>query len=209
MKRPYEAAFRTLSNDHCPAMTLPPELWREIANQLIPIYPIRQVNYGRGPHSWSSLASLSRCCRFLHQTVNDTLYGDHGAFVFDIAPENSLPLFLFRLSAGSLSKIRTVEINYTGRYPSRIRDISPGLDLLLQCRSLRSLRITGLPGRVPLQHILECFRLQSCELLYGLDQAKWPRLNQETVSRATSSEPRTRKEQKRINETKARKVRFI
>ena len=152
---------------------------------------------------------MSRYCQSLNQTVSDTLYRGNNAFVFNIAAEDSLPFFLSRLSTGNISKIKSVEIYYNGRYPTQISDIGPGLDLLLQCSSLRSLRILGLPGHVPLQHILQCFRLQSCELLYSFDQVKWPQLKPETVSRVISSEPHTRKEQKRITETKARKVRFV
>lgn len=205
MKRPYDTAFaRASSSGHCAALTLPPELWFEVMKHLSPTSPVKHVRYAEGPHPWSTLASLARCCHFLNQLASDVLYEQEAPFVFDVAAEDSLPLFLIRLSDIHIVRIKSVEINYTGHY--QVRDISVGLDLLLKCTSLQSLKIVGLPGHLSLQRILICFRLQSFEPRYYIQNAKSPQMRDETLDRMTSSEARTRKEQRRVDESKVDKV---
>jgi hypothetical protein len=144
-----------------PIEKLPLEVLQIIIRHVIPTNTVLYVRYvGITYHTTIHDAeSLLRTCKTLYLATIPVFYGEN-KFNFDQIAENDLPLFLQNIGDLAFGCLRRVSI-----YWAQHANLTLGLDLLLGCRSLRSLEIdtgkTQLIRRQQQQHelILKCFRL--------------------------------------------------
>ncbi len=212
MKRSYDEAYDLSPSTRCVrhrlgtaesqnirSTDLPNELLEQILKYIIPVDEAREVIYGPAPR-WKLIQPLMHSFRRLSDCTTDLVYGVGAPFVFSKNAGDTLPLFLLSLRRETAGKIKAVRIKNPGGDA-----LDVGLDLLLKCKSLKSLQIEGSPLVPKLYPSLRCLRLEVFEIPTSNKRVLPPRL--ETIKAdILSKKPLKAQQQARTQEDTPTKV---
>ncbi|KAB5513050.1 hypothetical protein GE09DRAFT_638894 [Coniochaeta sp. 2T2.1] len=182
---------------------LPLEILQAIIQFVIPIDQVVCVQYStQDCPPIRDARSLMMSGRTNYEATAPLLYGKN-TFMFDLNPGDSLPLFLQNLRDSTFLHLRRVQV----RCSSDV-SLTHGLDLLLGCKSLKSLEIatSGGPLTKTHQRVLKGFRLEHFKVETGDVEVKRGEWLQDLPNLITSAEERTSWQQRRVATSRQSKL---
>ena len=184
---------------------LPTEILQEVIKLVVPVNQVISVRYPHPDQSRDAYdaRSLMLSSRTLCEATAPIFYG-RNTFKFDQNPGDELPIFLLHLRESTLCSLRRVQI-----FCFSSSDLTYGLDLLLGCHSLESLKIDTHwePLTKCHQRVLKCFRLKEFEIsTIGVEPNRGEWLH-DIPGLLTSKEPLTPWQRKRVEQSGLAKVR--
>lgn len=207
-QQPVASAHGSLPSRILRLTALPPELVFMIIRFAIPNESNVLVMYAdctMTPSCCRDVRSMMLSCKFLCTATTHVFYSEKTLLFPDSDDSLGLGLFLQNLRDDSFGCLRQV----TWSWVHCIKGLEIGLDLLLGCKSLRSLRICGCNVErlftEPIQLLLEGFRLEKFDIVdsAGTFRAAWYPLLRELI---TSKKERTRRQVQQVNTTRQTKV---